>query len=91
MIWSIAGWGETVQLNLSRMVSETARVVQPNIRRAFSDETCRGFPSSYSRPRATGSKIAITRTRKSGTEIDGTFRALSPNPCLRILAMSAIQ
>ena len=41
------------------MVSGTGCVVQPNIRRAFSDETCRRFPSSYSRPRTTGSKMAI--------------------------------
>ena len=61
------------------MVSGTGRVVQPNIRRTFSDETCRRFPSSYSRPRATGSKMPIRRTRKSGTEIDGTFR-LVPQP-----------
>ena len=65
---------------MSRTVSGTGRVVQPNIRRAFSDETCRGFPSSYSRPRATGSKIAIARTRKSGTEKDGTFPRLVPQP-----------
>ena|SRR5208337_1897874 len=31
------------------------------------------------------------RTKKSGMEMDGTFRALSPSPCLRIFAMSFIQ
>ena len=74
-----------------RMVSGTGRVVQPNIRRAFSEETERRFPSSKSLVRKTGSNTANRRTKKSGTGKDGTLRALSPNPCLRILAMSAIQ
>ena len=78
-------------LAVSRMVSGTGRVVQPSSRLALSEETERRFPSSKSRVRKTGSNTANRRTKKSGMEMDGTLRALSPSPCLRIFAMSLIQ
>src|SRR5208282_3388487 len=62
------------------MVSGTGRVVQPNIRRAFSDETCRRFPSSYSLPRATGSKMAITRDEKVRYRNGWNLSRLVPQP-----------
>ena len=73
---------------MSSTVSVTGRGVHPNIRRAFSDETGRRFPNSNSRPRTIGSNSATIRATKSGAGIEGTFFALSPGPCLSILATS---
>jgi hypothetical protein len=64
------------------MVSDSGRVVQPKIRRAFSDETCRGFLMTVTRRESSRAVEQTTsephRGATSGLKIVGSALNMAP-------------